>query len=134
MVCPAIKMEQLQQRWDHDRTCWDHWRVRVHDELEAAKAEAAGDARRCAAEQLALEAQRAQEERAALEHCWAMRLQEAEQGWSERFAAATAAAAGRLEEAQQRGQAEAARAGEAAALRAAGVEARYGRTKTSNST
>jgi hypothetical protein len=58
---------QERQQWEHDRSDWEHWRVRLQEDLDAARAGAGLDARKGLAAQLAQADERTAAERASLE-------------------------------------------------------------------
>ena len=57
------------QAWEHDRSDWEHWRKRLQEDLDAARALAGLDARKGLSAVLAEAEARAAAERAALERC-----------------------------------------------------------------
>lgn len=57
------------QAWEHDRSDWDHWRGRLQEDLDAARALAGLDHRKAAVAALDEATARGAAERANLERC-----------------------------------------------------------------
>lgn len=66
---PGARYAAERQAWEHDRSDWDHWRGRLQEDLDAARACAGLDVRKGLAAQLEEAGARAAADRAAIEKC-----------------------------------------------------------------
>lgn len=83
-----------------------------HDLVLCLQAEAAREARRAAAAELAELESQSKADKLNLERSWALRLEQVEQAWSERLQASLATANSRVEEWKQRAGVDVAKAAE----------------------